>query len=42
MYVTYKFAGFRETERDGSRSVLENDCSRIQSAPPYIQITSTY
>ncbi|WP_394821754.1 HAD-IIIC family phosphatase [Pendulispora albinea] len=40
MYITYKFAGFREVERDGTKLVLENDYSNVQSFPPYITITS--
>lgn len=38
MYVTYKFAGFRDVAKDGNRSVMENDLSRIQDFPPYMQI----
>nr|CCE88385.1 HAD superfamily phosphatase [Sorangium cellulosum] len=38
MYVTYKFAGFREVAKDGGRAVMENDLSRIQVFPPYMQI----
>jgi FkbH-like protein len=38
MYVTYKFAGFREIEREGARSILENDLSRIQPMPAYMRI----
>lgn len=38
MYVTYKFAGFREVENDGARSILEADYANIQSFPPYITV----
>lgn len=38
MYVTYKFAGFREVEKDGARSILENDLSRIQALPSYMRV----
>ena len=31
MYITYKFAGFREIEKEGDRIVFENDLTR----PPY-------
>ncbi|MBB6171872.1 FkbH-like protein [Nocardiopsis mwathae] len=36
MYVTYKFAGFREILRDGDRTVLEADLSRIQEPPEHL------
>lgn len=36
MYVTYRFAGFRELSKDGARSVLENDLERIQDPPTYL------
>jgi FkbH-like protein len=38
MYVTYKFAGFREVEKNGDRSLMENDLSQLQGFPPYMQI----
>lgn len=38
MYVTYKFAGFREVAKNGERSIMENDLSRLQEFPPYMQI----
>ena len=38
MYVTYKFAGFKETGRDHNVVLLENDCSRIQELPSYADI----
>ncbi|WP_394836556.1 HAD-IIIC family phosphatase [Pendulispora rubella] len=39
MYVTYKFAGFREIEKRGTISVLENDLSRGPDFPPYMKVT---
>src|SRR4029077_1593995 len=33
MYVTYKFAGFKEVERHGDVAVLENDLAHIQPLP---------
>lgn len=38
MYVAYKFAGFKETGRDGNVVILENDCSWIQGLPSYADI----
>ncbi|WP_394839100.1 HAD-IIIC family phosphatase [Pendulispora rubella] len=38
MYVTYKFAGFREVHKEGGVSILENDYSRIQDFPPYMHV----
>jgi FkbH-like protein len=38
MYVTYKFAGFREIERNGDLVLLENDLSSIQPCPPYVRV----
>lgn len=39
MYITYKFANFKEveTQPDGS-VVMENDLSNIQPFPPYIEV----
>ncbi|MEM6613079.1 MAG: HAD-IIIC family phosphatase [Cyanobacteria bacterium P01_C01_bin.72] len=36
MYVSYKFAGFKEVERQGKRVILEHDLSRIQDVPEYV------
>ncbi|CAM3925617.1 HAD-IIIC family phosphatase [Nocardiopsis rhodophaea] len=36
MYVTYKFAGFREVLRDGDRTVLEADLARVQEPPEHL------
>ncbi|MFF5449607.1 HAD-IIIC family phosphatase [Streptomyces sp. NPDC012888] len=38
MLVTYKFSGFREVAKDGEVSVLENDFSRLQDFPPYMEV----
>lgn len=39
MYVTYKFAGFREVGKDGDTCLLENDYSAMQDFPPYLQLS---
>ncbi len=38
MYITYKFAGFRESEKVADRITLENDLTRIQPFPGYVQV----
>ena len=38
MYITYKFGGFIECERDGALAIFENDLSHIQPFPPYVQV----
>ncbi|MHA7581389.1 HAD-IIIC family phosphatase [Paenibacillus vandeheii] len=38
MYVTYKFAGFKELYEDGDYVVFENDLSEIQQLPSYIRL----
>jgi FkbH-like protein len=38
MYVTYKFAGFKEIDRRGEVAVLENDLEHIQPLPPYVDV----
>jgi FkbH-like protein len=40
MLVSYKFAGFREIGRDGPRLLLENDLTRVQPCPAYVQFAS--
>lgn len=40
MYVAYKFAGFREIDRQSSPVILECDLTRIQALPNYVQIES--
>lgn len=39
MFVTYKFAGFREVARNGDVTVLEHDGARIPGFPPYMDVT---
>lgn len=41
MYVTYKFANFREVGRSGETIILENDLSLLQDFPAYIQVEIT-
>jgi len=36
MYVTYRFGGFREVEKHGDLTVLENDLAQIQPFPDYV------
>lgn len=38
MYVTYKLGNFREVERDGDTIIFENDLSRLQEFPHYVQV----
>ncbi|MEV3914139.1 HAD-IIIC family phosphatase [Streptomyces canus] len=38
MYVTYKFAGFREQAKNGEVSVLEHDGARVPQFPPYMEV----
>ncbi len=38
MYITYKFAGFREVETRGKVAVLENDLEKEQAFPDYITV----
>jgi len=38
MYITYKFAGFREVGRQGEISLLENGLSHIYDFPAYVQV----
>jgi FkbH-like protein len=38
MYVTYKFAGFKEVHKNGSVIVLENDLNHIQPFPGYLRV----
>lgn len=40
MYVTYKFAGFRELSREGARAVLEHPLDEIFPLPPYMNLHS--
>jgi FkbH-like protein len=38
MYVTYKFAGFKEIEENGDKIMFENDLSMVQSYPEYVTV----
>ena len=38
MFITYRFAGFREIERRGDAQILETDLARIQELPSYIRL----
>lgn len=38
MFVTYKFAGFKETGKAGEIVVLENDLTHIQPPAPYVDL----
>jgi FkbH-like protein len=38
MLITYRFAGFREVEKVGEVSIMENDYSAIQPPPPYVDL----
>jgi FkbH-like protein len=38
MYVTYKFAGFKEIEEKGDFVVFENDLTNLQMMPGYVKI----
>jgi FkbH-like protein len=38
MYVSYKFANFREAGRRGDLIIFENDLSRIQDFPAYVNV----
>jgi FkbH-like protein len=38
MLITYKFAGFKEVERQGNVMIMENDFSAIQPPPPYVDL----
>jgi FkbH-like protein len=41
MYVTYRFAGFKEVQQAGKGKVLEHDLSRIQPFPYYFKLETT-
>lgn len=38
MYVTYKFGNFRVVKEMGDLTVFENDCSRVQDFPEYVEV----
>ncbi|MDZ8262389.1 HAD-IIIC family phosphatase [Nostoc sp. ChiQUE01b] len=37
MYISYKFAGFKEVDKNGNSVIFENDLTRIQAVPGYVQ-----
>ncbi|MEH2112693.1 HAD-IIIC family phosphatase [Nostoc sp.] len=37
MYISYKFAGFKEIANNNDSVILENDLSRIQPVPSYVK-----
>ncbi len=41
MYVTYKFGGFKEHERNSHLTIFENDLQHIQPFPAYVTVRST-
>jgi FkbH-like protein len=38
MYVTYRFGGFQEVEKQGDLVILENDLGQIQEYPTYVRV----
>ncbi|MEH2162313.1 MAG: HAD-IIIC family phosphatase [Nostoc sp.] len=38
MYIAYKFAGFKETEKQGEIVILEHQLNQIQPLPEYIKL----
>lgn len=38
MYITYKFGNFRVAEERGELTIFENDCSKIQEFPSYVDV----
>ncbi|MBW4619913.1 MAG: HAD-IIIC family phosphatase [Cyanosarcina radialis HA8281-LM2] len=38
MYITYKFAGFKETEQIGNTAILKTQLTRIQAFPDYVNL----
>jgi FkbH-like protein len=38
MLITYRFAGFKEVEKVGEVSIMENDFSALQPPPPYVDL----
>jgi hypothetical protein len=38
MYVTYKFAGFKEIEKAGDFTILENNLTRVPPFPAYLTV----
>ena len=42
MYMTYKFAHFKEKEKINERIILENDLSQVQDFPKYMKINGEW
>jgi FkbH-like protein len=42
MYISYKFAGFKEIDQNGDLVIFENDLSRIQPVPSYVNFKVIY
>ncbi|MBY0596364.1 HAD-IIIC family phosphatase [Bacillus bingmayongensis] len=43
MYITYKFANFREVSSDAEGYILfENDLNQLQAYPPYVEVVSDF
>jgi FkbH-like protein len=42
MYVTYKFGNFQVLEERGGLTIFENDCSKIQDFPAYVEVEITH
>ncbi|NLL07030.1 MAG: HAD-IIIC family phosphatase [Clostridiaceae bacterium] len=38
MYVTFKFAGFKEIDQVGDMVILENDLEHVQAFPEYLEV----
>ncbi|NET88078.1 MAG: hypothetical protein F6K45_08280, partial [Kamptonema sp. SIO1D9] len=41
MYITYKFAGFKEIDKQDNLVILENNFQQIQPFPDYLKIDIT-
>ncbi|MEH2170916.1 MAG: HAD-IIIC family phosphatase [Nostoc sp.] len=41
MYISYKFAGFKEIDKNGNSVIFENDLTRIQTVPAYVKFQVT-
>jgi predicted enzyme involved in methoxymalonyl-ACP biosynthesis len=42
MYLTYRFAGFREVERTEDRVLLEADLSAVQPPPQHLKVLAEH
>ncbi|MBW4431912.1 MAG: HAD-IIIC family phosphatase [Pelatocladus maniniholoensis HA4357-MV3] len=42
MYISYKFVGFKEIDKNGDLVIFENDLSRIQPVPLYVNFKVIY